>query len=184
MVATAEASSNLARYDGVRYGLREQGSGSLQSMFAATRGAGFGPEVKRRILLGTYVLSAGYHDEWYGRALKVRALIARDFERAFEEVDLVAGPTSPTPAFRLGERASDPVAMYLADALTVPASLAGLPAISTPCGFSSGSPALPIGLQLIGPMRADARVLRVARAFEAATDFARRRPPLEAGSAR
>jgi aspartyl-tRNA(Asn)/glutamyl-tRNA(Gln) amidotransferase subunit A len=184
VVATAEASSNLARYDGVRYGLREQGSGSLQSMFAATRGAGFGPEVKRRILLGTYVLSAGYHDEWYGRALKVRALIARDFERAFEEVDLVAGPTSPTPAFRLGERASDPVAMYLADALTVPASLAGLPAISTPCGFSSGSPALPIGLQLIGPMRADARVLRVARAFEAATDFARRRPPLEAGSAR
>jgi aspartyl-tRNA(Asn)/glutamyl-tRNA(Gln) amidotransferase subunit A len=114
----------------------------------------------------------------------VRGLIARDFERAFEEVDLVAGPTSPTPAFRLGERAADPVAMYLADALTVPASLAGLPAISTPCGFSAGPPALPIGLQLVGPARADARVLRVARAFEAATQFARARPPLAAGAAR
>ncbi len=168
VVATAEASSNLARFDGVRYGKRVEGSGSLQAMFAATRGAGFGAEVKRRIVLGTYVLSAGYHDEWYGRALKVRSLIARDFERAFEEVDIVAGPTSPTPAFRLGERASDPVAMYLADALTVPASLAGLPAISTPCGFTTSAPRLPIGLQLIGPARADARVLRVARAFEAA----------------
>ena len=108
----------------------------------------------------------------------MRSLIARDFERAFEEVDLVAGPTSPTPAFRIGERVADPVAMYLADALTVPASLAGLPAISTPCGFGAGSPALPIGLQLIGPLRADARVLRVARAFEAATDFAKQRPQL------
>ena len=184
VVATAEASSNLARYEGVRYGARVEGSGSLQSMFAATRGAGFGAEVKRRILLGTYVLSEGYHDEWYGRALKVRSRIARDFEQAFEEVDLVAGPTSPTPAFPLGERASDPVAMYLADALTVPANLAGLPAISTPCGFTSGAPRLPIGLQLIGPMRADARVLRVARAFEAATDFALQRPPLEQGGAR
>jgi aspartyl-tRNA(Asn)/glutamyl-tRNA(Gln) amidotransferase subunit A len=184
VVATAEASSNLARFDGVRYGLRVPGTGSLMSMFAATRGAGFGAEVKRRILLGTYVLSAGYHDEWYGRALKVRGLIARDFERAFEEVDLVAGPTSPTTAFRLGERAADPVAMYLADALTVPASLAGLPAISTPCGFSAGPPALPIGLQLVGPARADASVLRVARAFEAATEFARARPPLAAGAAR
>jgi len=173
VIATAEASSNLARFDGVRYGLRVEGAGSLQSMFAATRGAGFGAEVKRRILLGTYVLSAGYHDEWYGRALKVRSLIARDFEHAFEEVDLVAGPTSPTPAFRLGERAADPVAMYLADALTVPASLAGLPAISTPCGFTESTPRLPIGLQLIGPARADARVLRVARAFEAASEVAR-----------
>jgi aspartyl-tRNA(Asn)/glutamyl-tRNA(Gln) amidotransferase subunit A len=184
VVATAEASSNLARYEGVRYGARVEGSGSLQSMFAATRGAGFGAEVKRRILLGTYVLSEGYHDEWYGRALKVRSLIARDFEQAFEDVDLVAGPTSPTPAFALGERSSDPVAMYLADALTVPANLAGLPAISTPCGFTASPPRLPIGLQLIGPMRADARVLRVARAFEAATDFAKQRPPLETGAAR
>jgi aspartyl-tRNA(Asn)/glutamyl-tRNA(Gln) amidotransferase subunit A len=183
VIATAEASSNLARFDGVRYGLRVEGPGSLQGMIAATRGAGFGPEVKRRILLGTYVLSAGYHDAWYGRALAVRALIARDFERAFEEVDLVAGPTSPTPAFRLGERASDPVAMYQADVLTVPASLAGLPAISTPCGFTAGPPALPIGLQLIGPVRSDARVLRVARAYEAATGYARQRPPLAAGAA-
>ena len=177
VVATAEASSNLARFEGVRYGLRADGQGSLQSMFAASRAAGFGAEVKRRILLGTYVLSAGYHDEWYGRALKVRSLITQDFERAFEDVDLVAGPTSTTRAFRLGERVSDPVAMYLADTLTVPASLAGLPAISTPCGFTDTTPALPVGLQLVGPARADARVLRVARAFEAATDFSQRRPP-------
>ncbi|MBK7643807.1 MAG: Asp-tRNA(Asn)/Glu-tRNA(Gln) amidotransferase subunit GatA [Planctomycetes bacterium] len=184
VIATAEASSNLARYDGVRYGLRVEGSGSLQSMFAATRGAGFGAEVKRRILLGTYVLSEGYHDEWYGRALKVRTLVARDFEQAFEEVDLVAGPTSPTTAFRLGERAADPVAMYQADVLTVPASLAGLPAISTPCGFGAGTPRLPIGLQLVGPARSDARVLRVARAFEAATAHSKERPPLALEPAR
>ncbi len=181
VVATAEASSNLARYDGVRYGLRVEGPGSLQGMIAATREAGFGAEVKRRILLGTYVLSSGYYDAWYGRALKVRALIARDFELAFESVDVIAGPTSPVPAFALGERNADPVAMYLADTLTVPASLAGLPAISSPCGFCElGGRALPVGLQIVGPRRADARVLRVARAFEAATDFASRRPPLEA----
>ena len=154
----------------MRYGLRVEGAGSLQAMFAATRDAGFGAEVKRRILLGTYVLSAGYYDAWYGRALKVRSLIARDFERAFEKVDVVAGPTSPTVAFRLGEKVVDPVAMYLSDVLTVPASLAGCPAISVPCGFSACAPRLPIGLQLIGPARGDARVLRVARAFEAATE--------------
>lgn len=178
VLATAEASSNLARYDGVRYGLRVEGDGSLQGMFAATRAAGFGAEVKRRILLGTYVLSAGYYDAWYGRALKVRALLRRDFEQAFESVDVIAGPTSPSIAFKLGEKADDPLAMYLSDILTVPTSLAGLPAISVPCGFvEDGSTPLPVGLQLIGPHRGDARVLRFARAFEAATDHARARPP-------
>jgi len=179
VVATAEASSNLARYDGVRYGARSAGDGSLQGMYAATRAAAFGAEVKRRILLGTYVLSAGYYDAWYGRALKVRTLLRRDFEQAFEQVDVLAGPTSPTAAFRLGEKAGDPVAMYLSDILTVPVSLAGLPAVSVPCGFvDEDGTRLPIGLQLAGPARADARVLRVARCFESATDFARQRAPL------
>ncbi|MBL8863546.1 MAG: Asp-tRNA(Asn)/Glu-tRNA(Gln) amidotransferase subunit GatA [Planctomycetes bacterium] len=183
VVATAEASSNLARFDGVRYGARVEGSGSLQAMYAATREAGFGPEVKRRILLGTYVLSAGYYDAWYGRALKVRTLLRRDFEAAFEDVDVLAGPTSPEAAFRLGERSSDPLAMYLSDVLTVPVSLAGLPAASVPCGFVTADGArLPVGLQIVGPQRADARVLRVARAFEAATDFARALPPIHAGA--
>ncbi|MFO1009404.1 MAG: Asp-tRNA(Asn)/Glu-tRNA(Gln) amidotransferase subunit GatA [Planctomycetota bacterium] len=179
VVATAEASSNLARFDGVRYGLRKEGTGSLQSMFGATRAAGFGPEVKRRILLGTYVLSAGYYDAWYGRALKVRSLLRRDFEQAFEHVDVLAGPTSPTAAFRLGEKKDDPVAMYLADVLTVPVSLAGLPAISVPCGFVEESGTrLPVGLQFVGRARGDARLLAVARAYESATGFARERAPL------
>ncbi len=182
VIATAEASSNLARFDGVRYGARTEGSGSLQSMYAATREAGFGPEVKRRILLGTYVLSAGYYDAWYGRALKVRALLRRDFDEAFADVDVVVGPTSPEAAFRLGEKSDDPVAMYLSDVLTVPVSLAGIPAVSVPCGFVTvDGQRLPVGLQIAGPSRADARVLRVARAFEAATDFARAVPPIHAG---
>jgi aspartyl-tRNA(Asn)/glutamyl-tRNA(Gln) amidotransferase subunit A len=184
VVATAEASSNLGRFDGVRYGARTEGSGSLQSMFAATREAGFGPEVKRRILLGTYVLSAGYYDAWYGRALKVRALLRTDFESAFEDVDVLVGPTSPEVAFRLGEKSDDPVAMYLSDVLTVPVNLAGIPAISVPCGHVAVEGArLPIGLQIAGPRRADARVLRVARAFEAATTFARENAPIFAGGA-
>lgn len=180
VVATAEASSNLARYDGVRFGVRTKSSqGGLQAMFAATRAHGFGSEVKRRILLGTYVLSAGYYDAWYGRALKVRTLLRRDFEQAFEHVDVLAGPTSPTPAFRLGEKSSDPVAMYLADVLTVPISLAGVPAVSTPCGFvERDGKRLPVGLQIVGPQRADARVLAVAKAFENASTFARERAPL------
>ena len=174
VVATAEASSNLARYEGVGYGLREEGDGSLQGMFAATRAAGFGDEVKRRILLGTYALSSGYYDAWYDRALRVRRLLRQDFDRAFEGVDLVLGPTSPTVAFALGERAEDPVAMYSSDVLTTPASLAGLPAVSTPCGFVDD---LPVGLQLIGPPLQDALVLRVARAFEEATPELRRATP-------
>jgi len=179
VVATAEASSNLARYEGVRFGARAEGSGSLQSMFAATREAGFGPEVKRRIFLGTYVLSAGYYDAWYGRALKVRTLLRRDFEVAFEHCDVIAGPTSPEAAFKLGAKSDDPVAMYLSDILTVPVSLAGLPAVSVPCGtVAIDGQKLPVGLQIVGPHRGDARVLRVARAFEAATSHANERAPL------
>lgn len=179
VVATAEASSNLARFDGVRYGLRVEGDGSLAGMMAATREAGFGPEVKRRILLGTYVLSSGYYDAWYGQALKVRRLLRRDFDRAFESCDLVLGPTSPTPAFALGEKTADPLTMYLNDILTAPASLAGLPAISVPGGFAlEGGTRLPLGLQLIGPPLEDGRVLHVARAFESATNFHAERPPL------
>lgn len=181
VVATAEASSNLARYDGIRYGLRKPGDGSLQGMFAATRAAGFGAEVQRRILLGTYVLSSGYYDAWYNRALKVRRLLRKDFDDAFERVDLVIGPTTPSAAFRLGEKTSDPVAMYLSDVMTAPTSLAGLPGISVPAGFVSGpSGPLPVGLQIIGPALADARVLRAARIFEEATEHHRRRPTASA----
>ncbi|MBI5435146.1 MAG: Asp-tRNA(Asn)/Glu-tRNA(Gln) amidotransferase subunit GatA [Planctomycetes bacterium] len=189
VVATAEASSNLARYDGIRYGPRTNGDGSLQSMIAATREAGFGPEVKRRILLGTYVLSSGYYDAWYVRALKVRRLIRHDFDEAFKSVDLIACPTSPTAAFRLGEKTDDPVAMYLSDVMTVPTSLAGLPAVSVPCGtVTLGGKQLPVGLQLIGPSLADARVLRAARVFEDATQHQREiyalAPSVREGAAR
>jgi aspartyl-tRNA(Asn)/glutamyl-tRNA(Gln) amidotransferase subunit A len=181
VVATAEASSNLARYDGVRYGPRVEGDGTLQGMFAATREKGFGAEVKRRILLGTYVLSAGYYDAWYGRALKVRALLRRDFEQAFEKVDVVVGPTTPSAAFKLGEKADDPVAMYLCDILTTPVSLAGIPGLSVPIGFVEESgKKLPVGMQIVGPWKADARVLRVAHAYEAATEYAKAAPPLAA----
>src|SRR5262249_19777351 len=136
LIATAEASSNLARYDGVRYGFRAP-EGRLQDMYGRTRAQGFGAEVKRRIMLGTYVLSAGYYDAYYLKAQQVRTLILRDYDRAFERVDVVAMPTSPTPAFPIGERATDPLQMYLADIFTVSANLAGLPAISVPCGFSA-----------------------------------------------
>jgi aspartyl-tRNA(Asn)/glutamyl-tRNA(Gln) amidotransferase subunit A len=179
VVGTAEASSNLSRYDGVRYGPRADGDGSLQGMFAATRAAGFGSEALRRILLGTHVLSSGYYDAWFLRAARVRRKIAGEFERVFGEVDLLAGPTSPEVAFRLGEKSGDPVSMYLCDALTVPTSLAGLPAISAPCGFSkSDGVELPVGLQLIGPAFEDARVLSAARCYQSATGHHRRVPPL------
>jgi aspartyl-tRNA(Asn)/glutamyl-tRNA(Gln) amidotransferase subunit A len=184
VVATAEASSNLARYDGVRYGARARGDGSLQGMIAATRAASFGPEVDRRVLLGTFVLSSGYHEAWYVRALRVRRLIRREFDAAFERVDLIAGPTAPTPAFRLGEKRADPVAMYRCDALTVPSSLAGLPAVSVPCGLAREDGAeLPVGLQLCGPPLGDERVLAAARVYEEATPHARAAPP-PAGAAR
>jgi len=163
LVATAEASSNLARYDGVRYGFRAE-EDDLQTMYERTRNRGFGAEVKRRIVLGTYVLSAGYYEAYYLKAQQVRTLIRRDYEEAFERVDLVAMPTSPTPPFKLGERVDDPLQMYLADVFTVSASLAGLPAISTPCGFAPGH--LPVGLQLTGRMFDEATLLRVADACE------------------
>jgi aspartyl-tRNA(Asn)/glutamyl-tRNA(Gln) amidotransferase subunit A len=165
IIATAEASSNLARYDGVRFGLRVNGD-SLLSMYKKTRGAGFGAEVKRRIVLGTYVLSAGYYDAYYLKGQKVRALIAKDFRQAFEKVDAIVTPTSPVPAFPLGERSNDPLQMYLADIYTVTGSLAGVPGISVPCGKIGTK--LPVGLQIFGAPFAEARVLQLAHAFEQA----------------
>ena len=168
IIATAEASSNLARYDGVRYGTRVPGS-TLIEMYRKTRERGFGPEVKRRIMLGTYVLSAGYYDAYYLRAQKVRSLIARDFSDAFQKVDAIITPTSPVPAFRIGEKTSDPLQMYLADIYTVTGSLAGVPGISIPCGKTSAG--LPVGMQIFGPHFREERVLQVARAFEKAGGF-------------
>ncbi|MGI9861732.1 Asp-tRNA(Asn)/Glu-tRNA(Gln) amidotransferase subunit GatA [Moorella naiadis] len=174
LVAPAEASSNLARYDGVSYGLRVPGKDIIE-MYMNTRSAGFGPEVKRRIMLGTYALSSGYYDAYYLKALKVRTLIRRDFAAAFKKYDLLATPTSPTVAFRLGEKAGDPLAMYLSDLCTIPINMAGLPALSLPCGFSQG---LPVGLQLIGQPFAEATLLQAAYAFEQNTEYHRRRPEL------
>ena len=165
IIATAEASSNLARYDGVRFGPRVEGD-SLISTYRKTRGAGFGAEVKRRIVLGTYVLSAGYYDAYYLKGQKVRALIAQDFREAFQKVDVIVTPTSPVPAFKLGERVNDPLQMYLADIYTVTGSLAGLPGISVPCGRIGGK--LPVGLQVFGPAFGEAQVLQLAHAFEQA----------------
>ncbi len=174
LTATAEASSNLARFDGVRYGIRS-GEGSLAAMYRASRSLGFGPEVKRRILLGTFALSSGYHDAYYGRAQKVRALLSRDFAAAFRDVDAILCPTSPEPAFALGAKTDDPLAMYLADVFTVPASLAGLPAVSVPAGFSPGG--LPVGMQFVGPADAEPLLFAFARAVEEAFGAADRRPP-------
>lgn len=168
IIATAEASSNLARYDGVRYGLRVPGA-TLTEMYRNTREGGFGPEVKRRIMLGTYVLSSGYYDAYYLRAQSVRTLIARDFADAFRKADVVVTPTAPTAAFGLGEKTADPLQMYLADIYTVTGSLAGVPGISIPCGKNQAG--LPIGMQIFGPHFAEGRVLRVARAFEEAGGF-------------
>ena len=174
IVATAEASSNLARFDGVRYGLRAEAT-DLKSMYGETRDRGFGPEVKRRIILGTFVLSSGYYDAYYLRAQKVRTLIRQDFDAAFQACDVVATPTTPTPAFRFGEKTDDPLQMYLADIFTVPANLAGLPGVSIPAGFVSG---LPVGLQLLGRRFDEATLLRVAAAHEAATTHHQARPAL------
>ena len=169
IVAPAEASSNLARYDGVRYGLREQVGGDLTDMYEATRAAGFGDEVKRRILIGTYVLSAGYYDAYYLKAQKVRTLIARDFATAFETVDAIVTPTSPNAAFPLGDKLDDPIAMYFNDVFTVPADLAGVPAISLPAGLTGEG--LPLGLQVIGRAFDEATVLKVGDAIERAAGF-------------
>jgi len=177
LIAPSEASSNLARYDGVRYGLREDGADSIEMMFR-TRGAGFGPEVKRRIMLGTYALSAGYYDAYYGQAQKVRTLIIRDYEAAFAGFDVLVSPTSPTTAFPIGEKADDPMAMYLNDIFTIPANLAGVPAVSVPCGLDSAG--LPIGLQFTAPVLGEPTLLRAAAALEADLGLDLR-PPLLAG---
>jgi len=171
IIATAEASSNLARYDGVRYGFRCPEYGDLREMYEKTRDRGFGAEVKLRIMLGTYVLSSGYYDAYYLKAQKVRTLIARDFLEAFDEVDVIVTPTSPVPAFKLGERFDDPLQMYLADIYTVTASLAGIPGISVPCGRTPGTPSLPVGMQLFARHFDETRLLEVAHAFEQSGGF-------------
>ena len=175
ILATAEASSNLARYDGVRYGYRSTTHGTLAEMYQKSRSEGFGPEVKRRIMLGTYVLSSGYYDAYYKKAQQVRTLIKRDFDTAFESVDIILTPTAPTVAFRMGEKTADPLQMYLSDIFTISVNLAGVPAVSLPCGFSEG---LPVGLQLIGRPFDEAGLLAAAYAYEQSTDFHLRRPIL------
>ncbi|RME66483.1 MAG: Asp-tRNA(Asn)/Glu-tRNA(Gln) amidotransferase subunit GatA, partial [Alphaproteobacteria bacterium] len=176
IVAPAEASSNLARYDGVRYGLRVlPDGGSLTDMYEATRAAGFGAEVRRRIMIGTYVLSAGYYDAYYLKAQQVRSLIARDFAQAFETVDAILTPTAPTPAFAFGAKSQDPIAMYLNDIFTVPASLAGVPGISVPAGLSADG--LPLGLQLLAPAFGEDMLIRVAGVLEEAAAFTARPRP-------
>ena len=174
LIATAEASSNLARYDGVKYGLRSKQTKDLLDMYMKTRQEGFGPEVKRRIMLGTYALSAGYYDAYYAKAQAVRTLIRRDFEAAFQEVDLIVTPVTPTPAFKLGEKLQDPLQMYLSDIYTISVNLAGNPAISVPCGFSKSG--LPIGMQLVGRPFEEDVMIRGAYAYEQATDWRAKRP--------
>jgi aspartyl-tRNA(Asn)/glutamyl-tRNA(Gln) amidotransferase subunit A len=180
IVATSEASSNLARYDGVHYGYRSSGHTDMIDMYMRTRAEGFGEEVKRRIMLGTYALSAGYYDAYYKKALQVRRLIRQDFEAAFRRVDCIMGPTSPTAAFRVGERASDPLAMYLSDVYTVSANLAAIAGISVPCGFTAAG--LPVGLQILSDVFTEDRLLRIARMHECRTDWAARVPPVCEGA--
>jgi aspartyl-tRNA(Asn)/glutamyl-tRNA(Gln) amidotransferase subunit A len=177
IIAPAEASSNLARYDGVRYGFRAEGGEDILEMYSRTRAEGFGDEVKRRIMLGTYALSAGYYEAYYGQAQKVRTLILSDFRAAFEDFDVLVSPTSPTPAFKLGEKLDDPLTMYMSDVCTIPVNLAGIPAISIPCGLEGG---LPVGLQIMGKVLDETTLLRVARAMEEALDF-REKPQPERG---
>jgi aspartyl-tRNA(Asn)/glutamyl-tRNA(Gln) amidotransferase subunit A len=174
IICTAEASSNLARYDGVKYGLRSKRFKDLLGMYTQTRAEGFGQEVKRRIILGTYVLSAGYYEAYYRKASQVRTLMRKDFEEAFERVDVIITPTAPTPAFRIGEKVKDPLQMYLSDIYTIPVNLAGIPAISIPCGFSHEN--LPIGLQIMGKHFDEEKLLRVAYTFEQNTDFHLKKP--------
>jgi aspartyl-tRNA(Asn)/glutamyl-tRNA(Gln) amidotransferase subunit A len=176
LVATAEASSNLARYDAVKYGFRAREARDLLSMYMKSRQNGFGAEVKRRIMLGTYALSAGYYDAYYLKALKVRTLIRKDFEDAFKRCEVILTPTAPTPAFRLGEKTEDPLTMYLSDIFTISANLAGVPGVCLPCGFTQAG--LPIGLQLLGKPFDEVTLLQVAFAYEQATEWHRRKPPL------
>jgi aspartyl-tRNA(Asn)/glutamyl-tRNA(Gln) amidotransferase subunit A len=177
VIAPSEASANLARYDGVKYGYRAEGCATLAEMTARSRAEGFGQEVQRRILIGTYALSAGYVDAYYHKAQQVRTLIRRDFDRAFETVDVLLTPTSPTTAFRFGAHSEDPLAMYLADLLTIPANMAGLPALSLPCGFDGQG--LPIGLQLITGVLQEERLLQVAHQYEQLARVMERRPAAE-----
>jgi aspartyl-tRNA(Asn)/glutamyl-tRNA(Gln) amidotransferase subunit A len=181
ILANAEASSNLARYDGVRYGVRTPQAANLLEMYMRTRAEGFGAEVKRRIMLGTYALSAGYYDAYYKKAQQLRTLFRQDFQRAFTQCDALLAPVAPTSAFRLGERLADPLQMYLADVFTIPVNLAGLPALSVPCGFTRQE--LPIGLQIIAPPFREETLLQVGAAFEAVTDFHTRKPRLAGDSA-
>ncbi|GAP12383.1 Asp-tRNAAsn/Glu-tRNAGln amidotransferase A subunit, partial [Longilinea arvoryzae] len=175
LIAPAEASANLARYDGVRFGLRKPAD-ELKQLYFDSRGAGFGPEVKRRIMLGTYALSAGYYDAYYGQAQKVRTLIKRDFEQAFEQVDVIATPVAPTTAFRMGEHSDDPLAMYLEDVFTLPINLAGVPGLAFPVGFDQNN--LPIGMQLMGPDFREDLLFRVAHTYQQVTDWHLRKPTL------
>lgn len=168
VVAPAECSSNLSRFDGVRFGYRADAPEDLLDLYCRSRGEGFGDEVKRRIMTGTYVLSAGYYDAYYLKAQRVRQLIADDFRKAFEQVDVIVGPTAPTPAFKLGDKVDDPITMYLNDIYTIGANLAGLPAISVPCGFASD---LPVGLHLVGPHFGEARLLSVSHQYQQQTEF-------------
>jgi aspartyl-tRNA(Asn)/glutamyl-tRNA(Gln) amidotransferase subunit A len=176
ILATAEASSNLARYDGVKYGYRAKGVNDLYEMYARSRAEGFGAEVKRRIMLGTYALSSGYYEAYYGKAQKVRSLIKEDFDQAFEQVDIILTPTAPTAAFKIGEKMEDPLQMYLSDIFTISVNLAGIPGLSLPCGFTPGG--LPIGLQLLGKPFDEARLLQAAYALEERAGCVNKRPVL------
>ncbi|MDD9272267.1 Asp-tRNA(Asn)/Glu-tRNA(Gln) amidotransferase subunit GatA [Paenibacillus sp. GCM10023248] len=175
LLASSEASSNLARFDGIRYGVRSDNANNLLDLYHLSRSEGFGPEVKRRIMLGTYALSSGYYDAYYLKAQQVRTLIKQDFDQVFEKFDIIIGPTAPTPAFKIGEQSDDPLTMYLNDIMTIPVSLAGIPAISVPCGFVNE---LPVGLQVIGKALDETTLLRVAHAFEQHTDHHKQRPQL------
>jgi aspartyl-tRNA(Asn)/glutamyl-tRNA(Gln) amidotransferase subunit A len=175
IAASAEASSNLARFDGVRYGYRAKEYDSLEEMYINSRSEGFGDEVKLRIMLGTYTLSSGYYDAYYNKALKVRRLIKQEFEKAFEKYDIIISPTSPTTAFKIGERTDDQLAMYMSDICTVPVNIAGIPAISLPCGFSKG---LPVGMQIMSKALGEASIIKAAHAFERNTDFSKKKPTL------
>jgi aspartyl-tRNA(Asn)/glutamyl-tRNA(Gln) amidotransferase subunit A len=176
IIAPAEASSNLARYDGVKYGFRSQDSRDLLDMYKKTRSAGFGAEVKRRIMIGTYALSSGYYDAYYKKASQVRALIKRDFEEAFKQCDVILTPTSPTPAFKIGEKMDDPLQMYLSDIFTISTNLAGIPGISVPCGFTKDG--LPIGAQFLAGHFEEGKLIQIASAFEKQARLEKRRPAL------
>jgi aspartyl-tRNA(Asn)/glutamyl-tRNA(Gln) amidotransferase subunit A len=176
VIAPSEASSNLARYDGVKYGFRDKDKKGLIDMYRSTRSKGFGPEVKRRIIIGTYCLSSGYYDAYYKKASQVRTLIMEDFKKAFEVCDVIVSPVAPTPAFKIGEKSDDPLTMYLSDIFTLSANLAGIPGISVPCGFSNSG--LPVGLQIMGKHFSEEVLFKAAYNFEQATDFHKRKPEI------